>query len=303
MNSLFVLDNWKIHKKRWYVIFIFIILLFLLVYFFMYKTINIKIINRKNINKYNNDFKLLEKRITNWYPLGDNDFFKIDHGPNYFSFFNRLGSIKVATLFDKNNLIGNLIGVLRKIPLDNKYFKTWYLCDLKIDKKYRGDRLSFHIFTKIFKYLSICNSFYGISMDSQNGNHMVKIVSKIPFITIKSKKLLIYKLSYNDMIRVYPIIEKHRGPLSFLSLYKKKDLILKSNNKPMKLLHTQWSPTGEYTGLYKPIKNFEHMFCSPSNDPMSKELERIGITTNVTATIIYYNMNNINWNFILTSDI
>ncbi len=319
----------------------------------------IKPINRKKLQYYNKQFKALERRLSHWYPIGD-DYFRIDHGADYFSFFNRLGKIQTIGVFDESELVGDAIGVLRKVQFQyNKsiFHKVWYLCDLKIEKLYRGYSLSFQIFNVARNYLSYDTSerFYGISMDpsldnknNKRENPILALAKRVPYIKVKSDKLFIYQLDSETMLKAKPILYKYRGTyntsdtisptnssagdsslensssLSYLSLYGIKDLILKSDNKPIKLYHVQWGNKNinenkkhnmesnaihtkiisDSQYLYDQYVHLEqYMFCSPINDELTKALKHIGITTNITATIIHYNMDNCDWKFILTSDI
>ena len=58
------------------------------------------------------------------YPYGD-QFFKIDHGKDYFAFFERLGKLYYYVLVDKHRVAGVVAAVLRHIPSH-----TWYKKDL-----------------------------------------------------------------------------------------------------------------------------------------------------------------------------
>jgi len=101
-----------------------------------------------------------------------------------------------------------------------------------------------------------------------------------------------------------PILIKHRKYVSFTSLKGVKDLILKSTNKPLKLLHAAWNNNKENM---EPIKGYIHMFCCHERDKLVRDIENIIIfdenNTKSTATIIQRGMDNCDWKFILTSDI
>ena len=73
----------------------------------------------------------IEKIAT--YPLGD-DFFKIDHGVDYFAFFDRLGKLNYYIMCDGEHVAAVGAGVLRQVPyLQGKSpQEAWYLCDLKV---------------------------------------------------------------------------------------------------------------------------------------------------------------------------
>ena len=109
---------------------------------------------------------------------------------------------------------------------------------------------------------------------------------------------MIYSVDYNTIKKTLPIIKKYKGSVNFLSLKGKKDLILKSTNIPINLLHLQYG-----NGNQEPIPVYTYMFCCLKKSHLYHELKLNNIKTDITADIIHYNMNNYNWDFILTSDI
>ena len=71
--------------------------------------------NNKLKKKYHYGIKEFEKKLSNWYPLGD-DFFRIDHGKNYYKFFERLGDMNFGVcLTDENKVIGTACAIKRYI--------------------------------------------------------------------------------------------------------------------------------------------------------------------------------------------
>jgi hypothetical protein len=95
-----------------------------------------------------------------------------------------------------------------------------------------------------------------------------------------------------------------RDNIFYLSLFGKKNIILKSTNKPMNLLHVQWSTQRDKNDLYVdvPQKGFTHMFCLPLGDRLNDILQKMKIITDVTASVISFNIDN-DFKFILTSEI
>lgn len=273
---------------------------------------NIKIIELDKFKKkkYHNKIIKFENELSNWYPLG-NDFFKINHGRNYYAFFDRLGKSIYMTCVNDDNIVGIGCSVLRNIPLNynsRKLTNVFYLCDLKIHPKFRGLHLPFKMLLKGIKYYNITDKAYGITMDNKKKiNKVVKLAKNIPIKFKIAGKLMIYSLNFDDICKALPIIIRNRGQVYFKSLVGIKNLILKSTNNPMNLLHIQYNKIYPYNlnenVTTNPIKNFTHMFCCPKNDIMYSELLNIGIITDITATIIHYNMDNSDWRFIMTSDI
>jgi hypothetical protein len=287
--------------------------------------------------KYNNELKEFEKAMSHNYPLG-NDSFTISHGNNYYSFFDRLGKVYMNICIIDNKIVGTACGILRNIKYNknsnfclnfvelafnnslkenykSQSLDCWYICDLKLLPSFRGKNVITKMMLKSIFKLWTTNKVYAISMDDddQKENKILKYSQKSPFLNFKSAgKLMIYSVDYTTIINLLPIIKKYKGDVKFTSLLGKKDLILKSTNKPMKLLHVyvdnlQFSVENlkiEKDNYYiEPIKDYTYMFCCPSKSEMYEELTKNGITTKITATIIHKNMDDCDWNFILTSDI
>lgn len=248
----------------------------------------------EQFNKLQKYFKNLEYNLADWYPLGS-DKFIIDHGDDYFAFFNRLGELHyIITVFD-NKIIGCMAAIRR---FDN----IWYICDLKVMKEYQGQHISLKMIAKALSITQHRKKYYAISM-YPTCKKILKLLKYLKYISIKnSGYLYIYSLNYHDMIHVQKILNKMWNNITYLDLGDKKSIILQSTKKPMKLLHLQHgNQHGQYT---YPQKNFQHMFCLHQNNNMIQILESNGIKKPDTkALIISYDMNNYNWDFVLTSDI
>jgi len=247
-------------------------------------------------NKYYNDkLKKFEHELSNYYPLG-RDHFRIDHGLNYFSFFTRLGSVNYIMALNKGEIIASCCAILRQINGE----KIWYLCDLKVHPNYRGNKMSIRMLLKYVYKLKHSRKVYGISMNNSKKNRMLNLANKNSLLKFKSDLILmIYSLNYDQMLKALPLIKFYLYPrASFISLRGKKDLILKSTQKPMRLLHLHNKNIG-----INPQKGYTHMFCCLKNSKLYNELNKINITTNISANIIHHGMDNYDWRFIETSDI
>src|SRR4051812_20982602 len=105
-----------------------IFIVFLLVYY--YYSYNIIIIDETSAcGKHNQLLKEFEKKMSHYYPLG-NDEFRIDHGKEYCNFFRRIGTMHMAILKDGGKIYGTGCAILRNINKCNVR-KCWYICDLK----------------------------------------------------------------------------------------------------------------------------------------------------------------------------
>jgi len=265
-----------------------------LTFWIIHKQIFIEI-KEKNQHKWNNKVTVFESQLKHMYPLND-DKFSIDHGPNYFSFFNRLGSVYYYTIINNKVVKGTCAMILRNI---NKQ-KVWYMCDLKINEEYRNRYLLSRLVAyNLFNWYCKSNKMYGICMNPCQ--KLTGIVNKFRFFGFKtSGNLIIYMVDYNIMMSLHRILEQYQGSISYLSLLGIKDLVLQSTNKPMKLLHLQHGKAYNRFHLSYPVKNYKYMFCLHETHQLTVYLKPY---VYASATIVHYNMNNFNWNHILTSDI
>jgi len=247
-----------------------------------------------------------EKEMEQYYPMG-NDYFKISHGSNYYAFFKRIGEINVRLCkeYKTNNIIATGIGVLRSdVP---NYSKCWYICDLKVLEKYRNNKIPRSmLLSTLIPSIIKSNSCYGISMNNGKNNRIFNLSKKMPFLNFKNGgNLLIYSLTYHQILDCDALFKKYRGNYNFISLYGIKDLILKSTNQPIKLLHMNFKKNKKNDKIYyTPVKNYTHMLCLHEyyDSELIHKMAKNNIKTNVTATIIYYNMIS-NWKFIQTDEI
>lgn len=305
-----------------FILFIALVIILVIIYFYLCSN-NIKILDLTGdkilLDQYHLKIDKFEKSLRNWYPIGD-DFFCIDHGVpkgRYYNFFERLG--KMSAIICTNNqdtVVGTCFGILRDVPLTikdpNKNTKVWYICDLKIDPKFRGNHIPFKMLLKCVPKALQSRKVYGISMDSTTSkNHICKLTNKFPFLKFKyGGKLVIYRVGYHTLQKIVPLIVKFRGPIRYTSLRGCKDLILKRSNQPMKLLHLQWahlSKPDRYTVFdlktLEDYKLYEYMFCVPLRDPLISELLKLGVFSDITATVVHRGMDRCDWKFVMTSDI
>lgn len=277
-----------------FVLFILIIIIVVFWYLYTYQYEFVEI-TKSNKQKYNKQIQKFENKLAHWYPLGQNDKFKISHGNNYYSFFERLGRMNMLICLSQGKVIGLGCGVLRNI----NHKKVWYICDLKIDQNHRRKWIPFKMLLESFHKIGQSNKIYGISMNNGKENKVLRLAKRIPLLDFKKGPLLyIYSLEYNQMLKAKPIIEKYRGWFGLTTLSGVKDLIMQSTGKPMPLLHLDWNKSNNMI-----LDGYTYMFCCPENDPMKNELDKNGITTDITATIVYYNMKKFDWRFIMTSEI
>lgn len=256
-----------------------------------------------------------EKRLNNYYPYG-NDRFYIDHGDDYFAFFKRLGDLYYIAKTDSGGkIVGTVACVLRKvIRWDPLFFrpvqertKVWYIGDLKLDPLYRNQRFPLKLFLKYgIPFWFESSKVYAISMDSgSKPNRVLNLAQKIILSDFKSGgKLYIYSLNAKELKRIDHHLESHFGPYHFVDLKGVKDLVLESTDQKMKIKHlVRNCYVPSFKKDWEACDSYTYMFCIHSSDPFIERLEKLGITTNTTATIIHRGMDNTDWSFINTSEL
>lgn len=241
------------------------------------------------------------------YPLGE-DRFEIDHGDDYFAFFDRLGELSYLAAVDGDELVGALAVVARDVPGSSgtALRPAWYACDLKVRPDRRGLRVPAQLFAAALSLEhSECTRCYAISMDPGDGsaNRVERLLARLP-VTPMSRAVTLHLYSLDDlaMRSALPLVERTRGPVSFLSLAGKKDIVLASTGLPMQLLHAQFGPCAEES-VFEPRPNSVHMFCTPKNDALDVGLRDQGHRPSATAAVLHHRMEDQDWSFVLTSDI
>lgn len=259
-------------------------------------------IKKNQRHLYQEQISRLEKMAN--YPLG-NDSFYIDHGKDYFAFFDRLGETHYFACTINNEIVAVAAGIVRQLSK-----KGFYLCDLKVHPKYRRKKIPLKILSHAaLRYYLKCPRGYAIAMDKENQkeNRTAKLLEHFRWLKISPiEKLHLYSFNYEEMLMHRKLIEEHKGKISFLSLQGVKDLILDSTKLPMKLLHIQYGDKRENTDeqlTIEPQRDYVHMIALVSNDSLKKEFDKLKIHSTSTATIIEHNLKNTDWSFIRTSDI
>lgn len=263
------------------------------------------VLDKKERQTWERSITALELGVS--YPLGD-DRFELDHGKNYFAFFERLGEVVsvIGTEEEQVRAIGS--GILRQDPSQTRdnLRSFWYICDLKVAPSHRGQRLPFKMFAKgVPLNYARCPRGYGITMNPPNGkeNPVVTLMKKLPILPVSvADELAFFSLDADAARSALPIIRQHRGRVTFRSLKGIKDLVMQSSAQPLPLVHCQFGPFAEHDEE-KPIDGCTHMLCVPTGDALCQELGQSGFSSSAGATILHHRMAGWDWSFILTSDI
>ena len=240
------------------------------------------------------------------YPLGD-DRFEIDHGEDYFAFFDRLGEVLYLAAVDGDEVVAVGAGMLRQVPrrAGAPLETVWYGADLKVRPSHRRQRIPWAMFSWAFpRHYPRCGRGYGISMDPPDReNPVVRMCRRFGLAPMSvGTTLFFYSVDAPTMAALEPLVRAHRGPLAYRSLRGVKDIVLQSTGAPMPLLHLQHGPCAAPGGP-APRPGHVHMFCSPVDDPLTRALFDEGFTPSATASVIQHRMGGWDWSFVLTSDI
>lgn len=254
--------------------------------------------------EYNNKLLKFEQLFT--YPLGG-DNFVINHGKDYFKFFDLLGRPYIMAIVDDEQLVGVAIIILRNIDILNigKLEPVWYICDLKIHPNYRGKFIIHKVFHfAIKKYGAISRKIYGISMNSNDleSNKLINLATRIPALKLKQEGMLLFFLINNTQLdQIITLLNQHYSKLGYCSLMSVKNLIMSSTSTPIPLIHLV--PGGKSNVVINRDDNNDFMFCvSLSNKPLIQELDQIKIQYVATASVIS-NITGCNWSFISSNEV
>lgn len=233
------------------------------------------------------------------YPLG-HDRFEIDHGSDYYAFFERMGQLELLAAFQDGELVGLLAFVLRELP-DGP---GWYACDLKVRADRRGLGLARHMFDAVpTAWVARSPRCYSISMNPGDGspNPIVDLAeARTPVRPVG--ELTFYSLAESELADARPLLTRHRGPVGTLSLAGIKDIVLRSTGAPMPLVHLQWGTLAE-RGEEVALPDATFMLCTPSGDALDQALAGAGLSPSATATVLAFGPFTRPWDWVLTSDI
>lgn len=110
----------------------------------MYKIVKV---NTKNKAKLSLQINNLKKSVD--YPLGE-QYFNIDHGDDYFAYYESIGIMHYWCVLDKEKVIATICGMIKTLKSGKK---AWYFCDLKVNEKYRKQGIARKLFRKVYFYM------------------------------------------------------------------------------------------------------------------------------------------------------
>src|SRR5205085_2743714 len=97
------------------------------------------------------------------------------------------------------------------------------------------------------------------------------------------------------------ILQHERPGISFSSLRGIKDLVLKSSESAIPLLHMEW---GEVVKGSTDIQEGSlHMWSLPENSSLIKELRTVGIVPKARGSIYHHRLHKFDWGNVRTSEL
>jgi len=245
------------------------------------------------------------------YPLGD-DRFRLDHGPDYFAFFRRLGHLRTYAAVVDGRVACVASGVIRSVrQADGSVVRAWYLCDLKVDPGFHGRHLPARLFGRVFLFNYLrCPRAFAVTMNRGGGhpNGVVRILQRLPWIPLRLVgELVFYVWSEDELLKMALWLNKEIGVCRFRSLSGIKDLILESSGQSWPLYHVE----GRHCLLgieggklaLRPVPGAAHMLCLPRGSKLDQRLKAEGCRNTATASIVAHRMNAADWSFLASSEI
>lgn len=259
--------------------------------------LRVEVLTRETWRPWAKALQELESMIE--YPYGA-DFFRIDHGSDYWRFFSRLGEPRMHAIVRGQRILAVACGVLRSLP-DGP---AWYLCDLKAAPDFRGQ----HAATRMLRHQFIrsywrCGRGYAISMNPAQGeNRIVRLLKKFSWLPFRVEaELAFYTFSYDEIQVVRAELEASLGELGVLDLRGVKDLILRSTGGSMPLVHVQHGPMRE--AGWMPTMGAEHMLAVVVGSVTDQKLRGLNRVASASASVIAHRMRGADFSFVLSSDI
>lgn len=252
-------------------------------------------LDREEARKFDSRLSDFERAFR--YPLGD-DFFRIDHGDDYLAFFATLGEPHLFLAMQGDEIRGALVAVHRRFPKH-----AYYVGDLKVAAGQPGHFTGLQLI-QAFERIARGAPTYGISMDPADGrNRLVELVQRSRRAGMsRACGLVFFSLGYDDWNASEDCLREAFGNLGWIDHRGRKDIVLESTRAPMPLLHLQHKPLGR-AEVDGPRPGHIHMFCMPEDHPCAADLVARGQRVSAQASVLQRGLDDVDWSFVLTSDI
>ena len=253
------------------------------------------------------------------YPFSDTQQFRIEHGKlgDYFAFFKQLGKVHyyVATSKRTGEIAAVGCGVLRTLKRnDGKLTKAWYICDLKVGEKFRGQHIPLMLIQNAAWRIFQCPRGFGICMNPPKGEpKAAKLWRSHGPISGSTQTMNLYTLTGEEVLLHSTKIEmllRDKGYLGqgqhliFKSTDGMKDYQIfgedpKSTN-PWLLAHAQPGPKTSF--IPEPGKTY--MITAMDGTPLDRQLNALfDKKASSTAQVVSYGMKKVNFNFLTSNQI
>jgi len=251
---------------------------------------------------FNDRLRALESHMS--YPYGL-DSFKIDHGKDYFAFFNRLGRVFFHAAVEGDSVVACGCGVLRTFPSPNAFKHVWYLCDLKVHPNFRNRGIPAMLFRKgLLRNLLLCRRLYTISMNPLSGrNKVLDVIERFPWVPLRQiGTLYFYQLTLQQVQALLPNLSRIVGEeIKFIRLSGVKDIVLESSKQAIPLFHAQHGPFASPTATPAHVDG-QYMFCCAEDSALHSALAR-HVVASASASVLGFRVNKDIFRYILSSDI
>ena len=273
------------------------------------------IVNENELEPFVPELRSVEKKIE--YPLENGtESFVIDHGKRYSPFFTQQGYKTKFLIIETNNMIvGSLVGVWKKISLNQKNYTGLYVSDLKLKSEYRGrgiiKRMLWYLFIRwpLVKGFKGWDFLYFCAMQRKSqgvdftfkGAHLGKVtrpraslnIYMLDAILLYDKKLDFFKLDYNNRINLSPQRTEdllwNDGIKNIIST-KKNSLIKLGHLNPELLQQGKEKRLNLALEAVLKRENSRVCFAVDTRDYKKiKRLKEIGITTKTQCNVFSFN--------------
>lgn len=253
------------------------------------------------------------------YPFSAEENFTIQHGldGDYFAFFKDLGTPYYTEAISKDNqdLAGAVCCVERTLRTkQDQLLKAWYICDLKVGKKYQGTHLPIRFAQKIgLKRFLQCPRGFAIFMNPQVGEPRAASIFKKNFslpgtqshtlhlYTLSAEQALAHKESIRKLFIKHGYLKEHES-LGLVTTAGKKDYIINNTKTgqsyPWKLLHFKRN-----TQEFATQEGGTHMLCAVKDSALDNDIQALIGTPSSTALILSYGMNDVDFNSLSSDEI
>lgn len=251
------------------------------------------------------------------YPFSDTRRFRIEHGKagDYFAFFKQLGTVRYYAATDKRSgeIAAVGCGILTMLKTyDGKSTNAWYICDLKVGEKFRGNHLPLMLVQKAAWRIFQCPRCFCICMNPPQGEPKAAKIWRshgpisgftqiMNFYTLTCDEVLLHENKIETLLREKGYLSGDRH-LIFKSTEGMKDYRIfgedpKSTDSWL-LVHAQ---PGDKTPFI-PESGKTYMINAMAGTPLDTGLSALlGKKASSTAQVVSYGMKNVDFNF-LTSN-